>query len=1047
MSSKEGKGYEQILDAMGDMAVYIMHPDTHKILFCNEQAKKGDVQAQSKRLFALWDGQRDKHLSQELFEGQPSSKLVFDDAVKKEFRVTVSRILWVGESALLIAAEPVMQMKGEAMHRNLLENIDVIISEGYIHSCLVNLTRNESINLWPTPRGGEESLQKMSYDKKWERVHQRIHTMHMDEVQAIFSLENLRHAYKAGKQRISHDYLLQNKAGVYRWVRGSAVFRKNINNGDAMAVLLWREIEGEKGIARQLLMEQEALFNSLPGYILKIAVEDDIEFLDASKTFQDFFGAIDQTYRVGDNIFQEDKAFVLNEIKEKGREGLPISFECRVCDKMGKIVWLQGEGRVVGYQGKAPIYLMILIDISAVKETQIQLFQERERYRVAVVDMAAGIFEYYIQEDYLVYHKTQRDKQKTTKLWRYMEKLKTSSTFSKEGAVLFAQILRGESNGGEIEILMEGAHRREWYVCQGNPIYEDGVLRKVVGTLRSVDGVKREQKKAEEMLASEKKKNQISNQRFLQAVNRLYDLIIEVDLQTQETYIWKDSPHYGSLIPRDQTLYHFLVHDCFDYIDPEYHEGAKNAFSPVLLLQEFRMGKNEVMMELPVQGPKGKYRWNRIQVQPLEENNGLLRLMIYIKDIDEQKSREACQQDALKDALRLAKRANAAKGDFLSRMSHDVRTPLNAIMGMTAIAQAHSEERERVEDCLSKINSSSKYLLELINDILEMSKIESGKMTLTIKEFDIHSLLQEPVVYGYTQSQLKEHEFSVTIREGTEGIFEGDSLRITQILMNLLSNAFKYTQPKGRINLNVKGRAMDEGTVLLQMEVRDNGMGIEKNYKEKLFIPFEQGEGGIQSGGTGLGLAISQNLAMLMGGQIFVDSETGKGSAFYVEIPLTKKSAEFLPSAPPKDLGVMRGEEVSMEALENVRVLLAEDNEINVEIAKTLLEMSGVSVDVARNGQECIALFDQSPENTYLAILMDVQMPVMNGYEATKSIRKLDRQDALQIPILAMTANAFSSDIGETLAAGMTEHIAKPIDMNVLLSLLKKYVLLKEQKR
>ncbi len=856
--------------------------------------------------------------------------------------------------------------------------------------------------------------------------------MQEEEVAGIFSMERLRQAHKMGKERISHDYLLQNKDGVYRWVRESVIFRKDANIGDAMAVMLWKEIEGEKGVARQLLLEQEALFNSLPGYVLKVAITEEIKFLDASKTFYDFFGAMDSNYLVGDNIFHDDKEFVLNEMKQQGKRGAPISFECRVRDKEGKIVWLQGEGRVVGYQGGAPVYLMILIDISAAKEMQLQLFKERERYRLAVVDMAAGIFEYYVNEDYFVYHKTQREKQKTTKLWRFMEKLKDLPAFSKEGAEAFAKILRGESNGGEIEILMEGAPRKAWFVCQGNPIYEEGTLKKVVGTLRSIDTVKREQQQAEEQLASEKKKNEISNQRFLQAVNRLYDFIIEIDLKRRETFIWKGSPDYGAWIPRDQRLYHFLLEDWFDLMKDKYRDRAKKTFSLRFLLQEFRKGKTEVMMEVPIRGTKGSYRWNRIQVQPLEEKDGLLRFMVYIKDIDEQKSRETCQQEALKDALRLAEGANAAKGEFLSRMSHDVRTPLNAIMGMTAIARAHLDQKEKVEDCLEKINSSSKYLLELMNDILEMSKIESGKLPLSVKEFDIHSLLQEAAVYGYTQSQIKEHEFMVSLKNGVEGVFAGDSLRISQILINLLSNAFKYTPRHGKISLTVRGRELDENRVLLQIEVKDNGIGIEKEYREKLFLPFEQGEGGLQSGGTGLGLAISQNLAILMGGQIFVESEVGEGSTFCVEIPLTKKSEELLPETTAP-------EEAGATPLANVRVLLAEDNAMNVEIVKTLLEMSGAAVDVAQNGQACITLFEQSPEDTYLAILMDVQMPVMNGYEATRAIRKLVRKDAAKIPILAMTANAFSSDISETLAAGMTEHIAKPVDMNLLLKLLKKY--------
>jgi CheY-like chemotaxis protein/anti-sigma regulatory factor (Ser/Thr protein kinase) len=323
-----------------------------------------------------------------------------------------------------------------------------------------------------------------------------------------------------------------------------------------------------------------------------------------------------------------------------------------------------------------------------------------------------------------------------------------------------------------------------------------------------------------------------------------------------------------------------------------------------------------------------------------------------------------------------------------------------------------------------------------------MSKIESGKTILNIREFDIHELLHESVVYGYTQGQLKEQEFLVQIKGETEGIFEGDSLRINQILINLLSNAFKYTPPKGKISLCVEAEMIEESIVLLQIEVKDNGIGIHKSFMKKLFLPFEQGKGGLEAGGTGLGLAISQNLAMLMGGQIFVESEEGRGSVFRVDLPLKRKGENTIPLAqrqPQDDMDLSATGRRALGEFENARVLLAEDNEMNVEIEKTLLEMCNISVDVARNGQECVELFRRSPAGFYLAILMDIQMPILNGLEATRAIRKINHKDAKSIPVIAMTANAFSSDIGESIAAGMTKHIPKPIDMSVLFHLLKEF--------
>ncbi len=1043
MSSKREDSYEQLLKDMGKVSVFVIRQDTHEIVYRNDEAKKQKGDTTCKRLYGLWEKQCCQCAEKNIKENESISRTIFDDATKKILRVTVTNIKWGEEHipAYSIMIAPVLESHTAAVHLNLLENIDIILSEGYIHSCLVNLAENEYASLLHNCYGRNAFFQGTSYDEMAESFYKWVHPMHEAKVRDIYGKEQLLQEYKKGKQRISHDYLLQNEDGMYRWVRGSVIFPQKIHRADSIAVMLWKEIETEKGITQQLLTEQEALFNSLPGYVLKIAVAEDIIFLEASNNFHNFFGSIDRNYQVGDNVFVEDRDFVTSEIKKRGRKGQPISFECRVCDKTGKIVWIQCEGRMVGFQKGNPVYLLILLDIHNAKVTQMQLFKERERYRLAVVDMAVGIFEYYVRDDYFVYYRTESNTQGTTKIWNYMEKIKDSTIFNEETAALFIKILQGQSTGAEMEIYVERNKRKEWFFCQGNSIFEDGTLKKVVGTFRSIDEMKREQQQAEEKLQSEQKKSQMSNQRFLRAVNQLYDLIIEMDLKSRETYIWKDSDEYGVLMPRDEHLYDFLLNDCFELVQSEYREAARRTFMPIFLLEAFHKGRNEIMMEMPVGNSRGVYRWHRLQVQLLEENADSVRVMLYFKNIDEQKSREAQQQSALRDALRLAEQANAAKGDFLSRMSHDIRTPLNAIMGMTAIAQANLEHPAKVSDCLKKINSSSKYLLALINDILEMSKIESGKMPLNIKEFDIHDLLQEAVVYGYTQGQLKEQRFTVLLKEGTEGIFAGDSLRINQILINLLSNAFKYTPPKGEILLSVQGRHLDENKILLQMEVRDSGMGIENSFLERLFVPFEQGIGGLESGGTGLGLAISQNLAMLMGGQIFVESEVGQGSIFRVELPLKKKSEINLSSKEDKQehIGLVSMEASPLEKLENTRVLLAEDNEMNVEIVKTLLEMCGISVDVARNGEECVMFFGQSNENAYLAILMDIQMPVLNGYEATRAIRKMERKDARGVPILAMSANAFSSDIGESMAAGMTEHIPKPVDMGLLLNLLKRY--------
>lgn len=1044
MNSVQKESFACLLNALGEVAVFVVCQDTQEILFCNEEAKRKEevgegLKEQWKKFFYCFE--------EAINKDENYVKTIIDETAKQIMRMSVTKIAWgtEGVPAFSIVFTPILKGEGAEMHFNFFETLDVILAEGYVHSCVVNLTKNEYSNILPDFYSDKVLLHGTSYDEMVESLSRRIHPIHGGQIKEVYRKERLIQEYKEGNQRISRDYLLQNEKGGYRWVRGSVILQKSRGNADVKAVMLWREIEAEKGFAQQLLMEQEALFDSLPGYVLKIAVGEEITFLEASRTFYDFFGEMDDNYHVGDNVFTEDQKFVVSEIKEKGKLGQSISFECRVCNKEGKIVWAQCEGKLVGHQMGKSIYLMILLDITNIKKAQAQLMQERERYRLAVVNMADGIFEYYVNEDLFLFHSTDRGNRGTLKIRNYVKNIKELPFFTPEAAALLMKILRGESTGSEMEIALGKHRQKEWFFCQGNPIFQEGEVKKVVGTFRSIDRVKRAQLRMEEELQVEQKKYRMSNQRFLQVVNQLYDLIIEVDIKNRKTYIWKDAANYISLIPKDETLYDFLTTAGFDFIHCEYRELAREKFSLHALTEELHKGKKEVMLEVPGRNSMGIYRWYRIQAQLIEEDAHSFRVMVYFKDIDEQKSRETLQQSALEDALRLAERANAAKSEFLSRMSHDIRTPLNAIMGMLSIAEANLDCRDKMTDCLSKINSSSKYLLTLINDILDMSKIESGKMPINTKEFDIHELLQEAVVYGYTQAQMKEQEFFVQIKGEAEEVFMGDSLRINQILINLLSNAFKYTWKKGEVSLTAEVKPLDEGNILLQLEVRDNGIGIQKSFLEKLFVPFEQGEGGLKFGGTGLGLAISQNLAMLMGGQIFVESDEGKGSIFRAEIPLKRKTettiflSDKLRGEKHKNVDLAVVGDGTLYNIENIRVLLVEDNEMNVEIVKTLLEMCNITVDVARNGLECTALFQQSEVDTYLAILMDVQMPVMNGCEATRIIRKMNRLDARRIPIIAMTANIFSSDIGEVLAAGMTEHIPKPIDMSVLLNLLRGY--------
>lgn len=372
--------------------------------------------------------------------------------------------------------------------------------------------------------------------------------------------------------------------------------------------------------------------------------------------------------------------------------------------------------------------------------------------------------------------------------------------------------------------------------------------------------------------------------------------------------------------------------------------------------------------------------------------------------------------------------ASKAKSDFLSRMSHEIRTPMNAIIGMTNIAMEENGLKNSTKDYLEKISTSSEYLLSIINDILDMSRIESGKMKLSPSNFSLTNLIDEVETLIRPQAEDKELNFNVKA-DVKEGILYGDYMRINQILINLLGNAIKFTQSKGNILLSVSEEDYNDKQSKVTFIVKDDGIGISRENKERVFHAFEQAEDdtSIHYGGTGLGLAICNNLVKLMGSNIELESDLGKGSTFKFTLLLEKSSVHKLEK---KDNNNIKFD------FSGKKVLLVEDNELNIEIAKTILEMNKFIVEVAENGQIAVDKFTESEAGYYDLILMDIRMPIMDGLTATKTIRNLNKADAMTVPIVAMSANAFDEDMKKSIESGMNGHISKPIDLNKLYLLL-----------
>lgn len=478
-------------------------------------------------------------------------------------------------------------------------------------------------------------------------------------------------------------------------------------------------------------------------------------------------------------------------------------------------------------------------------------------------------------------------------------------------------------------------------------------------------------------------------------------------------------------------------------IFPEDREVFVQTINTRHLLEAYERGENELVMEIETSGSDGQPEVLRHTILLTRDGgSGDILALNNAKDITDVRRKDRDTKKALLEAYEAADRASCAKTEFLSKMSHDIRTPMNAIIGMTAIAGTKLHDPDGIEECLAKVSAASKHLLSLINEVLDMSRIESGTFTLEEEDFNILDVVENMVNMLSATAWEKNQKIEFHAKGVQNTNVRGDVLRLQQIFSNVMSNSVKYTQEGGEISIDIKEKPSPQEQIgCYEFVFKDNGIGMEEEFLRHIYDPFERAEdvriSKVQ--GTGLGMTISRNIIQMMGGDIQIESEPGAGTIVTITIPLKYQEPGMNNrEAPPSPEHIL--DKIEEADYSGRRILVVEDNDLNREIATEILSMTGAEVESAENGREAVEMVEASEKDYYDLILMDLQMPVMNGYEATSALRAMDRKDIRDIPIVAMTANAFLEDVQKSKACGMNEHMAKPLDIEQLHQMLARWL-------
>ena len=1167
--------YELILDSLQMTAVYVIREDNHKILYYNKRVKEVAPNiAVGMVCHELWQGTCDNCPLLYIGDKKEARSVNYDDPFGKEVEIAATRIMWEETiPAFMIAVTPHAEVANHIYHKVLRGNLTtdsfsvVKVDEEEIQKIREYMTSLSDWFLGIAKSG-------YVYEEDIERYENFVH------------FDNLKAELKKGTKKLSCIYR-RRYGDQYRWHHLEIVPDFDYTDDNQKVMICLKDIHDtfREGLAREEVnIRNQEIINSLGETNFAIYVVDlqtgRVSIVQATEKIRqnaDTLNSLwDDTFKgIGAGyISPEDREKVYNQLSlesmrtawENGEKKKTIL--CRV--------FLYGKWRYVSISAyfkenkKQGGYAILTFqdvdeqtkrDMERMRSDQRMAAIIRSRYSILnTIDLETGICERVYLREGIAGRREEGD-------YDYYVRKAFEETVVEADKKAFQKTLFLENLRQNAETVQDFREDVCQYRHKGTSLLwtEEHVLyirqgeKTVVNILgRDITSEKLEEEHAyRESVEKASIINSLSSMFFATYyINLENDTFRPVMQKAEVSSILGDERNYSQGV-RMYAQNFVSTDDREEYLEYVGYSKLQNTLSieqPVVAF-EYRM----------VPDRNNRRAWIRASIVLSETtSDGRPKRALYVaQDVTKSKLKEEQEQQALREACEAANYANAAKSDFMSRMSHDIRTPMNAIIGMTAIAGKYLEDKERVEDCLRKITVSSRHLLSLINEVLDMSKIESGKIDLAEEEVNLSDLIGNLVTMIRPAMQEKKHNLDVHITNVEHERVIGDTMRMQQIFMNILGNSAKYTNPGGNIEMEINEKPSNMyGYGCYEFVFRDNGIGMSKEYQKKLFEPFSRAEDSRVSKieGTGLGMTIARNIARRMNGDIAVESELGKGTKFVVTLILKLVDTQAPDTQKLTDLPVlvvdddknasemtclilenigMKGEYVlsGKEAVQRVwehhrnnqdyfavildwkmpemdgietarairekvgsdvpiiilsaydfssveeearragvngfiskplfksrlvylfnqivekdkhkelpekesfmnvklngkRILLVEDNELNREIAEEIIGETGVTVESAENGREALEKFEKSGENYYNMILMDIQMPIMNGYEASKAIRKLPRKDAAEIPIIAMTANAFSEDMQRSKNAGMNEHLTKPLDIEQLM--------------